>query len=294
MLNKDQYNQDEYNDYYAQATQGAEIKGGASGGGSKKIILILLLLLLIGALGYFLMTTMGSSDTSNDTAKKAETSVSEQTTAPETATQDTVNKEVTKQVQNIASESGAMTPEQIAQIVQAVIAQQNKEKEKSIDSTQPNEVKTQDSSLEASLSSAEVDMLSMGETGSEVTISDSDSQKQASTAETVNTYNKVVVDQSAGAATDELSKLSDQISSAIDADDTPSNDSSYTTSITQEVQTRTKEMRYVTVRKGDTLGKIAQRVYGNVMDYKRIYDANPDILRRPDRIYIGQRLRVPE
>jgi nucleoid-associated protein YgaU len=53
-------------------------------------------------------------------------------------------------------------------------------------------------------------------------------------------------------------------------------------------------MRYVIVKKGDTLGKIAKRVYGNVMDYKKIYEANPDILRRPDRIYIGQKLRVPE
>ena len=53
-------------------------------------------------------------------------------------------------------------------------------------------------------------------------------------------------------------------------------------------------MRYITVRKGDTLGKIAKRVYGNVMMYKKIYEANPDILRRADKIYIGQRLRVPE
>jgi len=46
------------------------------------------------------------------------------------------------------------------------------------------------------------------------------------------------------------------------------------------------------VKKGDTLGKIAKRAYGNAMAYKKIYQANPEVT-RPDRIYIGQKLRIP-
>ena len=57
--------------------------------------------------------------------------------------------------------------------------------------------------------------------------------------------------------------------------------------------TRKNEMRIIVVRRGDTLGKIAKRAYGNVMEYRKIYKANPDILKRPDRIYVGQKLRIP-
>jgi nucleoid-associated protein YgaU len=52
-------------------------------------------------------------------------------------------------------------------------------------------------------------------------------------------------------------------------------------------------MRYVTVKKGDTLGKIARKIYGNAREYKRIFKANPDILRGENAIFAGQRLRVP-
>jgi len=40
MLNKDQYDQDEYNDYYAQEIRGAEISGGSNEGNTKKIVFI--------------------------------------------------------------------------------------------------------------------------------------------------------------------------------------------------------------------------------------------------------------
>ncbi|MCK4442419.1 MAG: LysM peptidoglycan-binding domain-containing protein, partial [Sulfurovaceae bacterium] len=95
-------------------------------------------------------------------------------------------------------------------------------------------------------------------------------------------------------SSDELSKLSDEISNAINEESVQKDNTNYTQLITKEIKNRKKEMRYITVKKGDTLGKIAQKVYGNVMYYKKIYKANPDILRRADRIYIGQKLRVPE
>ncbi len=50
---------------------------------------------------------------------------------------------------------------------------------------------------------------------------------------------------------------------------------------------------FYTVTKGDSLGAIAQRFYGNAGRYSAIYDANRAILGSPDRIRVGQRLVIP-
>jgi nucleoid-associated protein YgaU len=47
------------------------------------------------------------------------------------------------------------------------------------------------------------------------------------------------------------------------------------------------------VQAGDTLSKIAKREYGDANAWKRIYDANKDILKDPDKIYPGQTLKIP-
>lgn len=52
--------------------------------------------------------------------------------------------------------------------------------------------------------------------------------------------------------------------------------------------------RWITVEIGDTLGSIAVGVYGDSLDYQRIYAANRDVLRTPNTIAPGQRLRLPE
>lgn len=48
-----------------------------------------------------------------------------------------------------------------------------------------------------------------------------------------------------------------------------------------------------TVERGDTLSKIAKRVYGDAMKYPVIFEANKPMLTHPDKIYPGQVLRVP-
>ena len=50
---------------------------------------------------------------------------------------------------------------------------------------------------------------------------------------------------------------------------------------------------YVVVS-GDSLSKIAQREYGNANQWNRIYEANRDILKDPDKIFPGQKLRIPK
>jgi nucleoid-associated protein YgaU len=47
------------------------------------------------------------------------------------------------------------------------------------------------------------------------------------------------------------------------------------------------------VKKGETLWKIAEQYYGDGSLYQKIFAANRDILKDPDRINIGQKLRIP-
>ena len=49
-----------------------------------------------------------------------------------------------------------------------------------------------------------------------------------------------------------------------------------------------------TVKSGDTLSKIAKEHYGNAMKYMVIFEANKPMLTDPDKIYVGQVLRIPE
>lgn len=49
---------------------------------------------------------------------------------------------------------------------------------------------------------------------------------------------------------------------------------------------------YVVVN-GDSLSKIAKREYGDAQQWRRIYEANRDIIKDPDLIYPGQQLKVP-
>ena len=48
-----------------------------------------------------------------------------------------------------------------------------------------------------------------------------------------------------------------------------------------------------TVERGDSLSKIAKKIYGNAMKYPVIFEANRPMLSHPDKIYPGQVLRIP-
>jgi nucleoid-associated protein YgaU len=49
-----------------------------------------------------------------------------------------------------------------------------------------------------------------------------------------------------------------------------------------------------TVVAGDSLSKIAKRVYGDAKLWRRIFDANRDQIENPDLIHPGQKLVIPE
>ena len=47
------------------------------------------------------------------------------------------------------------------------------------------------------------------------------------------------------------------------------------------------------IKSGDTLGGIAKQFYGNASKYMTIFEANRDIIDDPNKIYPGQKIRIP-
>jgi len=105
-------------------------------------------------------------------------------------------------------------------------------------------------------------------------------------------YNKIVINRAKEEkyTNDRLSRLSIELNSAIDEDNTPSN---YTQEISKEITIRSNEMRIIMVKDGDSLSKIAKRAYGSYDSYIKIFEANPEIIKNPNEIFVGQRLRIP-
>jgi nucleoid-associated protein YgaU len=52
--------------------------------------------------------------------------------------------------------------------------------------------------------------------------------------------------------------------------------------------------RTYTVVAGDSLSKIAKKLYGDGNKWKRIFEANRDTVKDPDLIHPGQVLRIPD
>jgi len=48
-----------------------------------------------------------------------------------------------------------------------------------------------------------------------------------------------------------------------------------------------------TVKKGDSLSKIAKQLYGNASEWRKIFEANRDQIEDPDLIQPGQMLKIP-
>ena len=48
------------------------------------------------------------------------------------------------------------------------------------------------------------------------------------------------------------------------------------------------------MKPGDTLSKISKQFYGDANKYMKIFEANRDKLKDPDKIQVGQELVIPE
>ena len=53
------------------------------------------------------------------------------------------------------------------------------------------------------------------------------------------------------------------------------------------------EAQYHDVVRGDTLSAISKKYYGDANKYNAIFEANKPMLTSPDKIYPGQKLRIP-
>lgn len=171
-------------------------------------------------------------------------------------------EKMVKQILQNSKQSSTLSSEEIANITN-IVKQKLKSKEKvnspSTTST-AEETRKQSNALNALLSVSP--------------------ENTKDTKGTVDTYNKVILEGKHIKST--ASSTSSEKPSA------------FVASLSEEADVRTKEMRHIVVKSGDTLSGIAYAVYGSIVHYTKIYEANDDILRNPDKIYIGQRLRVPE
>lgn len=55
----------------------------------------------------------------------------------------------------------------------------------------------------------------------------------------------------------------------------------------------TTSTRTYKVQPGDNLSKIAKEFYGNANEYNKIFEANRDKLSDPNKIQVGQELKIP-
>jgi LysM repeat protein len=53
-------------------------------------------------------------------------------------------------------------------------------------------------------------------------------------------------------------------------------------------------VQYYTIERGDTLSGIAKTFYDNAMKYPAIFEANREVIEDPDKIYPGQKIRIPD
>lgn len=59
---------------------------------------------------------------------------------------------------------------------------------------------------------------------------------------------------------------------------------------TQKIETQ----RFHVVRRGDTLSEISQTYYGSSAKWRKIFDANKETIKNPDRLTPGQKLIIPD
>lgn len=61
----------------------------------------------------------------------------------------------------------------------------------------------------------------------------------------------------------------------------------------REMQAAVPEYEDYVIQDGDTLQKISKKFYGSYSQWTRIYDANKDVLKDPNRVRSGIKIRIP-
>lgn len=55
-----------------------------------------------------------------------------------------------------------------------------------------------------------------------------------------------------------------------------------------------EEIELYMIVKGDTLSAVAKRFYGDGNAYSRLFEANREVIKNPDLIFPGQKIRIPK
>jgi len=55
----------------------------------------------------------------------------------------------------------------------------------------------------------------------------------------------------------------------------------------------TEKVEYYEIVSGDTLSAVAKKYYGKGSAYMRIFEANREVIKDPNKIYVGQKIRIP-
>ena len=121
-------------------------------------------------------------------------------------------------------------------------------------------------------------------------ISSSEKRVNIKTLSESNHYNKVIVSENKEIEDNQI-ELKNQLDMLL-TEAYPIS-SGYAQAIEKEVETRSNEMRIIIVQRGDTLSKIAKKAYGDFDAYPKILMANPEIVKNPNEIFVGQKLRIP-
>ena len=60
-----------------------------------------------------------------------------------------------------------------------------------------------------------------------------------------------------------------------------------------KLEEQQESVEYYEIVSGDTLGGIAKRFYGSASKYTRIHEANKELIPDPNKIYPGQKIKIP-
>jgi nucleoid-associated protein YgaU len=54
-----------------------------------------------------------------------------------------------------------------------------------------------------------------------------------------------------------------------------------------------EKVEYYLIKKGETLSAIAKQFYGKANQYRKIFEANREVIKDPNLIFPGQKIRIP-
>ena len=61
-----------------------------------------------------------------------------------------------------------------------------------------------------------------------------------------------------------------------------------------DVPLESDDVEYYEIQSGNTLSGIAKKFYGNANEYNRIFEANREVIQDPNKIFVGQKIRIPK